>query len=332
MAGLALLVRLLTVIPLNIAGLVALRRSRIGAAKVFASLGMSMFAGSAIWLSSYGGSDVIARFSMATIVLLVLHTLPFSVQENIRHGLLFSLTTFIAGLWPHPVPPELLVQHIVLCLLAGGGAVVMVRRMWQLESRDFLRSLKEGLVREALERSNDLLRELSESDPLTRLANRRSFARIFEELRGVRTNGAVALMMIDLDHFKQFNDRHGHQAGDDCLIEVARALELCVGSHGGHVARFGGDELVALVPETGGTDGEAVAHLLHQRIGAVPLVVTRGQSARITASIGIARSRPEHDLETLIALADEALYRAKNTGRDRVEMAASAAPVLRRVV
>lgn len=334
MAGVSLLVRLLTVVPLNIAGVIALRRGRVGTAKVFASLGVSTFAGSAIWFSSYGSSDVIARVSTATIVLLVLslYTLPFSLQEKIRYGLLFSIVTFLAGLWPHPVPPGLLLQHMVLCLVAGGGALVMVRRMWQLESRDFLRSLKEGFVRQELERNNDLLRELSERDPLTGLSNRRSFARIFDAFRGVRTHGAVALMMIDLDHFKQFNDRYGHQAGDDCLIQVARELERCVGGHGGHVARFGGEEFVALVPETGGTDGEAVAHLLHRRLSAIPLAVGADEPARITASIGMARSHPGHDLDTLIALADEALYRAKNNGRDRAEMATSAAPVLRRVL
>lgn len=321
----ALLLRAATIIPLNLAGLALLRRGMLQQTKAVASATLALFAASAIWLSAHAGSDVIARFSMATVLLLVLslHALPFSVAEKLRHTLLFALATSIAGMVPAAIPPEMLLQHMVLMLLGGGGTMLLMRRLWQLEAREFLRSLRDRFVREELERRNDLLRELSESDPLTGLANRRNFERVFEELRATHDNGVTALMMIDLDHFKEFNDRYGHQAGDRCLVEVARELERCLARHGGHVARFGGEEFIALLKESESCDGATLAELLREALSGLAIPTGPGQVSQITASIGVARTNRSQPLYDLIARADEALYRAKQRGRNRVELAYS---------
>ncbi|QKG70670.1 GGDEF domain-containing protein [Erythrobacter mangrovi] len=325
MALTALILRIVTIIPLNILGLVLLRRDRIQPAKAIAALTLAIFGASAIWLSTYGSSDVIARIGMATMLLLVLslHVLPFTVAEKLRYALLFSLATWAAGLVPNALPPKLLLQHMVLTLLAGGGAMVLAQRFWQFEARDFLRSLQDRVVRKELEQRNGLLRELSESDPLTGLANRRNFERVFEEVRAAADDGVTALMMIDLDHFKDFNDRHGHQAGDRCLVEVARVLERCLVRHGGHVARFGGEEFIAVFRESDACDGAMLAERLREAVSALAIPTGPGHWSRITASIGVARSSRGQGLSELIARADEALYRAKLRGRDRVELAYS---------
>jgi diguanylate cyclase (GGDEF)-like protein len=326
----ALYLRLATIVPLNLLGMLALRRGSVQIAKSFGALTLALFGASAVWVSSFAGSDVIARYSMATVLLLgvSLHVLPFTQIEKVRFALAFCLATFLAGLGPHPLPPELLLQHMMLTVLTGGGTLVLSRRLSQLEARDFLRSLQDRFVREELERSNALLRELSESDPLTGLANRRTFERAFEECHTRAGDGTMAVMMIDLDHFKAFNDRHGHQAGDRCLVEVARELDRVVQAYGGHLARFGGEEFVVLLPETGKCFCVMVAEEMREKLATLAIPVGQGASAGITASFGIARARGERVLGEMLARADEALYRAKQMGRNRVEVAFAAAEQL----
>lgn len=325
-AGWALLFRLLTIAPLTAIALMLLRNGRLRAAKAIITATMALYAASTIWVSSFATSDVIARFSMAVVVLMVigLQTLPFSMTEKVRFALVFSLATFVAGIFPHPLPPILLLQHMIFCAIAMAGGLVLARRIWDFEARDFLRGLQQQFDREQLEQSNALLRELSESDPLTGLPNRRTFERAFDECRAKAGMGTMAVMMIDLDRFKDFNDRYGHQAGDRCLMEVARALDRCIQPHGGHVARFGGEEFVALLPETDTCYCVTVAEEMRQTLAGLAIAVGPKAEAGITASIGIARSRGERSMGELLARADEALYRAKHNGRNRVELAYAA--------
>jgi diguanylate cyclase (GGDEF)-like protein len=156
------------------------------------------------------------------------------------------------------------------------------------------------------------------TDVLTGLPNRRHADETLERLlASARRQGrSVAVVLFDLDHFKAINDRFGHAAGDDALRATAEATrELLRG--GDYVARFGGEEFMAVLPETGRADASFVAESLRSRIEALDVP---GLEDRMTASFGVA-VYPDHGIgaDELIKAADVALYRAKQAGRNRVE-------------
>jgi len=166
------------------------------------------------------------------------------------------------------------------------------------------------------------LHELSTIDALTEIQNRRSFDdRLKMELdRTCRYGVPCALVMIDLDRFKRVNDRHGHLAGDEVLRHVAALLEA--GKRSGDViARYGGEELAAILPHTEATDAAAWAERARARIEDEPTPF-HGESIVVTASFGVASaSRRTEDVARLIEAADSALYAAKRRGGNAVTVA-----------
>ncbi|MCY1186287.1 Phytochrome-like protein cph2 [compost metagenome] len=123
--------------------------------------------------------------------------------------------------------------------------------------------------------------------------------------------------MVDVDHFKAFNQRHGHAGGDHALREVAKAIEACIRRPADLAARYGGEEFQVVLPET----DLAGAQLLAERIRASveALAPFADDAHAVTVSIGIGLSGTQHDLGRVLGAADEALYRAKANGRNRVE-------------
>ena len=164
------------------------------------------------------------------------------------------------------------------------------------------------------------------TDVLTGWHNRRYLqVRLTEEMARARRDKAnLVCLMLDLDHFKQVNDTHGHAAGDEVLRELSHRIESQV--RGSDVAaRYGGEEFVILLPHTGVEAGELLAERIRHTVSANPVVFGDGQEVTITASIGIACATPrdtDFDLKTLgeslIARADVALYSAKSAGRNRI--------------
>jgi diguanylate cyclase (GGDEF)-like protein len=173
-----------------------------------------------------------------------------------------------------------------------------------------------------LKQHADRLRELALTDTLTGVANRRSFdERLRTEWRRCqRSQSPIGLVMIDVDHFKQYNDAYGHQAGDNCLSRVSNAMRSCLRRPGDMLARYGGEEFACLLPETGLGQamrkaeelGNAVQELgiPHASSGAAPIV---------TISRGVAALVPSTELQAreLVRIADEMLYEAKRKGRNR---------------
>jgi diguanylate cyclase (GGDEF)-like protein len=166
------------------------------------------------------------------------------------------------------------------------------------------------------------LRHLALSDALTGLANRRQILRLAQQaVRDARRDDApLSLVTLDLDHFKQVNDRHGHAAGDAVLTRVGDAFAQVLRRHD-HLGRSGGEEFLALLPATDAAEAAAVAERLRQAVAALDL---RELAADLTVrtSAGVATLREDdRRLQDLLQRADAALYRAKAAGRDRVSVA-----------
>lgn len=174
----------------------------------------------------------------------------------------------------------------------------------------------------ALKRQADLLRSLAFNDGLTGVANRRWFDERLqvEWLRCRRNRQPLALIMIDLDQFKPFNDHYGHQAGDDCLRAVAAAMKSRLGRPGDLLARYGGEEFVCLLPETPLEGARQKADDLGEAVEALGMAHAHSSAAdHVTISRGVAALVPgaEQSAAELVHRADEMLYEAKRSGRNR---------------
>ncbi len=175
------------------------------------------------------------------------------------------------------------------------------------------------MVTDSLEEANLELERLAHTDTLTELANRRHFFLELEKevQRGLRHGNGFCLMMLDLDHFKRVNDRHGHVVGDEVLVAVARSLRSVV-REVDFVARMGGEEFAVLMPETELEGAIALAERLRVRVGTLPHIGDNGESFHVTVSVGVAAWAVGRDPNQLLRVADAALYTAKNAGRNRV--------------
>lgn len=177
----------------------------------------------------------------------------------------------------------------------------------------------------ALQNANDKLEALSTTDSLTGLANRRRFdeALANEWLRAMRSGQAITLLMLDVDWFKKYNDHYGHQAGDKCLREIAKVMQANAKRAGDLAARYGGEEFAFIAAEMDIGHALPLAETIRSAVEKLALPHIETAPGCVTVSIGVATLVPEesHTPQTLVQLADEALYRAKNKGRNRVEVA-----------
>jgi diguanylate cyclase (GGDEF)-like protein len=190
---------------------------------------------------------------------------------------------------------------------------------------------------EGLEASNERLAEMAAFDGLTGIANRRFFDEVFPVmlLAAARDALPISVLMIDIDSFKQYNDRYGHQAGDECLRDVARALRASLVRPADFVARYGGEEFVALLPHTDAAGVAVVAERLRSSVYDLAIAAQSSAAGLITISIGGTTWLPgagELRGNELLGRADAALYEAKRRGRNRFEFAAPVAstPQLKR--
>ena len=176
-----------------------------------------------------------------------------------------------------------------------------------------------------LETLNHKLEALSASDGLTGIANRRRFDQVLasEWVRAARLGQPLALAMLDIDWFKAYNDHYGHQAGDECLRRVAQIFAATVCRTGDLVARYGGEEFAFIAPATDGVGALDIAERVCAALQAQALPHARSAFGCVTASIGVAVMVPSEEAtpDILVRAADEALYRAKEQGRNRVVMA-----------
>lgn len=170
-------------------------------------------------------------------------------------------------------------------------------------------------------RAEQELAELAATDGLTGLANRRRLDMVLKQewSRSMRSGTPLSLLMIDVDHFKAFNDRHGHHGGDVALRNVAKTLAAIIRRPGDLAARYGGEEFMVVLPGTDLQGAKALAEKIRLAIESLPPFAS--DKHPVTVSIGIASQHPRSgEKQTqLFSEADKALYQAKRNGRNRVE-------------
>jgi len=166
------------------------------------------------------------------------------------------------------------------------------------------------------------IKKLSKEDQLTGLANRRSFDErlVSEWKRAVREKSFLGIMIIDIDRFKSVNDTYGHLQGDYALQVVSRVIDRCIKRSSDFVARWGGEEFIALLPKTDPIGAAAIAEKVRKAVEAEPIDFFDGRSTRLTLSIGINSTIPslESSVDAFLQGADESLFRAKADGRNTV--------------
>ncbi|WP_243438432.1 GGDEF domain-containing protein [Fundidesulfovibrio soli] len=211
------------------------------------------------------------------------------------------------------------VEPAVYCMmLASGFSLVLLSR--ERGDRELM------LAQLRLQESNLKLAALNKTDWLTGIANRGYFEEtlVKEYARHIRSGAPLSLLILDIDHFKEFNDRYGHPKGDECLRRIGEVLTACASRAGDLAARYGGEEFACILPATGAQGARAIAEEILQAIR--DLAIPHGMSLsadRVTASIGLATAVCTKDgsPRELVALADSQLYKAKSSGRDHVESA-----------
>lgn len=180
-------------------------------------------------------------------------------------------------------------------------------------------------VTRQLEEANKKLKLLSSLDGLTGIANRRHFDEIIEKewRRAMRGQTPISFIMVDIDHFKKFNDGYGHQAGDDCLKKVAIALANEMKRPGDFLARYGGEEFACILVDTGSKAARIIAEKVRSKIEGMKVPHDFSDAMDVvTISMGLSTvvPKPGMTFEKLIEAADKALYNAKHEGRNRVKV------------
>lgn len=207
-------------------------------------------------------------------------------------------------------------------IFAGVAAYSLRVRRLKARERELVALVKDRTER--LEEANRALGRLALLDHLTEIANRRQFTTVLENewRRATRGKKPLSLIMIDIDHFKTYNDSFGHQAGDEGLKAVASALKSCVHRPGDIVARYGGEEFIVLLADTDAEGALVVAGKLRLAVEDLNIAHPRSEpGGGLTISLGAATAIPKKMIPSsrLVGAADEALYKAKQGGRNRVE-------------
>ena len=251
--------------------------------------------------SYYFGAEIAWIF----IIWLILG-LPF------RHAAFTALSlsgTYIFGLSAFNVQPAESMFSISMLLIVNVIGGFCCYQLEHTVRRSFLES--------------KVLGQLAERDGLTGVYNRRSFDEHLERIwrQSRRDQEPLTIMLIDIDHFKAFNDRYGHQAGDDALKEVARVISLNAQRPLDFAARFGGEEFALILYGPAGEYGRELPEQLREAVRGLKIRHDESPTNRyLTASIGVAMVHPEgkRSLAGAVQMADEALYEAKEAGRNRV--------------
>jgi len=183
------------------------------------------------------------------------------------------------------------------------------------------RVLKERDLTNERIRMMEKLQKLAITDGLTRLYNSRSFYSQLElEVdRFNRYQHPLTLLLLDIDHFKDYNDKYGHLEGDKVLVRFSQIIKTCLRTNDS-AYRYGGEEFTVILPETAGEEARTVAQRIRAALEAEPFSPQDGEEVTVTISIGLTEYHAKEELSTFIHRADQAMYRSKRSGRNKVSM------------
>ncbi|ADI30463.1 sensor domain-containing diguanylate cyclase [Methylotenera versatilis] len=213
-------------------------------------------------------------------------------------------------------------EFIAILSIASMGFATLLSRI-----RDNERELEDRVSKrtDELQLLNHKLEGLSKTDGLTGIANRRSFDDVLEIewMRAKRANQPLALAMLDIDWFKRYNDHYGHQAGDECLRRVSNILASNLCRTGDLVARYGGEEFVFIAPAISGDQALEISRKICEALHSLALPHELSTFGYVTVSVGVASITPQgsQKSDVLVKMADDALYQAKEQGRNRALLA-----------
>ncbi len=222
---------------------------------------------------------------------------------------------------------------ILLCVVSATLLIIGAHRMrvrqMHVREAELVRLVQQRTL--DLEKANETLRSLSYKDGLTGVANRRHFEEMSEDewKRGHRGHSPLSLLMIDVDFFKAYNDTLGHQAGDECLKQIADILSASLRRTSDLIARYGGEEFAVILPMTDSAGALSIAETLRVNIETLHILHPASSvGAFVTISVGAATVMPSADIsmQSLVAAADSALYQAKIHGRNRLTVFESVLP------
>lgn len=181
------------------------------------------------------------------------------------------------------------------------------------------RVIKERQLTEERTRMMEKLQKLAITDGLTKLYNSRSFYTQLElEVdRFNRYKHPLSLLLLDLDHFKDYNDTYGHLEGDKVLVRFSQIIKSCLRTNDS-AYRYGGEEFTVILPETGGEEAKTVAQRIRKTLEAEKFMPIPNNQVKITISIGVTQYHPKEELSTFIQRADKAMYLSKENGRNKV--------------
>jgi diguanylate cyclase (GGDEF)-like protein len=183
------------------------------------------------------------------------------------------------------------------------------------------RVLRERSLRRERDRMVQRLQELAITDGLTRLYNSRHFYHLLEVEVGrcQRYHHLLALLLMDIDHFKDYNDSYGHLEGDKVLVCFGQLIKSCL-RHMDAAFRYGGEEFTVILPETSGSEAMTVAHRIKDSVQAKRFHPTADQTVQLTISVGVTQYVPGEDRSAFVQRADQAMYVSKQSGRNRVTL------------
>ncbi len=183
------------------------------------------------------------------------------------------------------------------------------------------RVLKERKLTNERIRMMEKLQKLAITDGLTRLYNSRSFYSQLElEIDRIkRYQHPLTLLLLDIDHFKGYNDTYGHLEGDKVLVRFSQIIRSCLRTNDS-AYRYGGEEFTVILPETAGEEAHTVAQRIRAALEAEPFSPRDGEVVTVTISIGVTEYSPKEELSTFIQRADQAMYHSKRSGRNKVSM------------
>jgi diguanylate cyclase (GGDEF)-like protein len=320
----AAFIRLGIVTPLTILVLIGLWRGLSPVLRESIEAAITVCAGaSVVYILVISKFPYVAYYHTGLILVVTFGNIV--VRLRFWYALAASLLMVAIYILFYPVTPGLpavipMINIIVLC----SSVIFTLFANYTLERdqrRSYLLSLRERIRRTALAADNTKLTELSHIDPLTGIPNRRELAEYLTRLLQQPRSNLLAIAMFDIDHFKRYNDLYDHPAGDECLRQVAGALRESLRHDGDLVARFGGEEFVAVLPGADLQIVEQIAERMRQAVQdmAIPHATALGYG-NITISAGVATASTSGgvDFQALFAAADSALYRAKSGGRNCV--------------